>query len=348
MGRTLKEIAAYLNAELLGDETVAITDIKGIEEAGPGDITFISNPKYRKQLETTAASAVLAPPGIVNPRINLLILPDPYSAVAKLLALFYPEEAHPGHISEKALIEEGAVVSSHAHIDPGVYISCGARIERGAVLYPGVFVGAGAVIGEDSVLYPNVSIYRRCIIGKRVILHAGVVIGADGFGFTRPGVENLKFPQIGIVQIDDDVEVGANSTIDRGALNKTWIQRGVKIDNLVQVGHNVVIGEDTVIAAQVGIAGSTKIGRGVIIGGQAGFAGHITIGDHVMVAGQSGVHEDVPPNQVVSGTPHLPHREWLRAASCFPRLPEMRKNVGSLTKRLETLENVVHNIKKDK
>lgn len=343
---TLKEIAAFLNAELIGDETVTITGIKGIEEAGPGDITFISNPKYRKRLETTGASAVLAPPGTVNPRINLLIVPDPYSAMARLLALFYPEEMHSGYLSKKASIEEGAVVSEAAHIHPGVYIGHGAKIERGVVLYPGVSIGPEARIGEDSILYPNVTVYKRCIIGKRVILHAGVVIGADGFGFTMPGAKNLKFPQIGIVQIDDDVEVGANSTIDRGTLDKTWIQRGVKIDNLVQVGHNVVIGEDSVIVAQVGIAGSTKIGRSVIIAGQAGLAGHITIGDNVVIAGQSGVHTDIEPNQVVSGTPHIPHRIWLRASSCIPKLPEMRKNIGSLVKRLEILEQVVQNINK--
>ena len=163
-------------------------------------------------------------------------------------------------------------------------------------------------------------------------------MGSDGFGFARPGEENLKIPQVGIVQIDDDVEVGANTTIDRGTLSKTWIGRGVKIDNLVQIGHNVIIGENSVIVAQVGIAGSARLGKSCIIGGQAGLGGHITIGDHVMVGGQSGVHEDVSPGQIVSGTLHMPHREWLRAQSCIPRLPEMRKSITSLAQRIEKLE----------
>jgi len=349
MIKTLNEIAAWVKAELIGDGTVTVTGLKGIEEAGVGDLTFISNPKYRKNLETTGASAVIAPPGTVNPRLNLLIVQDPYSAFARLLALFYPEEPHRPQVSQNAFIDEGAIVSEAAHIYPGVYVGRGARIERGVVLYPGVYIGPDAVIGEDSVLYPNVTVYKRCMIGKRVILHAGVVVGADGFGFTMPGVENLKIPQIGIVQIDDDVEVGANSTIDRGALDRTWIQRNVKIDNLVQVAHNVVIGEYSIIVAQVGIAGSTKLGGSVIVGGQAGLAGHIKIGDHAMIAGQSGVHDDVPPDQVVAGTPHIPHRTWLRASACIPKLPDMKKNLGSLMKRLEALEQIVQNVRqKDK
>ena len=182
------------------------------------------------------------------------------------------------------------------------------------------------------------SVYRRCRIGKRVILHAGVVVGSDGFGFAQPGRENIKIPQVGIVQIDDDVEIGANTTIDRGTIDKTWIQRGVKIDNLVQIAHNVVIGEYSVIVAQVGISGSTTLGRGVIVGGQAGVVGHIDIGDHVMVGAKAGIHEDVPSRQVVSGSPHLPHQKWLRVQACVAQLPEMRTKVASLLKRLEELE----------
>ncbi len=176
------------------------------------------------------------------------------------------------------------------------------------------------------------------MIGRRVILHAGVVVGSDGFGFANPGRENLKVPQVGIVQIDDDVEVGANTTIDRGTLGKTWIKKESKIDNLVQIAHNVVIGEKSIVVAQVGISGSSKLGKGVIIGGQAGLVGHIEVGDNVMVAAQSGVHEDVAPNQIISGTPHMSHKKWLRAQACIPRLPEMWKTVKSLLKRIDALE----------
>ena len=338
MGKTLNEIAALLNGRVVGDGFTIIEGIRGIDEAGKGDLAFIANPQYRQKLETTNASAVLVSPGTENPGKNLLIVPDPYIALGQALAIFYPEEPEPARISKNAFIEEGAVVSKEATVYPGVYIGAGARIERGVILYSGVFVGRGAFIGEDSVLYPSVTVYRRCIIGKRVVLHAGVVVGADGFGFAAPGEKNLKILQVGIVQIDDDVEVGANTTIDRGTLSKTWIQRGVKIDNLVQIAHNVIVGENSVIVAQVGIAGSARLGKSCIIGAQAGLGGHITIGDHVMVGGQSGVHEDVSPGQVVSGTLHMPHREWLRVQSCMPRLPEMRKTIASLEERIEKLE----------
>lgn len=338
MKKTLNEIAALLNGQVSGDGQVIINHIRGIDEAGEGDLTFISNQKYLKKMETTNASAILVPPGIGKTQRNLIIVKDPYVAFGTILGLFYPEENDPPEIMRSSFIEEGAFISEEATIYPGVYVGRGARIERGVVLYPGVYIGRHAVIDEDSILYSNVSIYRKCRIGKRVILHAGVVVGSEGFGFARPGRENVKIPQVGIVQIDDDVEIGANTTIDRGTMDKTWIQRGVKIDNLVQIAHNVVIGEYSVIVAQVGISGSTKLGKGVVLGGQAGLVGHINIGDHVMVGAQSGVHEDVPPNHVVSGSPHMPHQKWLRVQICVSQLPELRKTVASLLKRIEYLE----------
>jgi UDP-3-O-[3-hydroxymyristoyl] glucosamine N-acyltransferase len=221
---------------------------------------------------------------------------------------------------------------------PGVYVCSGARVEKQAVLYPGVFIGRDAAVGEASILYPGVTVYRRCRIGRRVVLHAGVVVGSDGFGFALPGRENRKIPQVGYVQIDDDVEIGANTTIDRGALGRTWIQRGVKIDNLVQIAHNVVIGEYSIIVAQVGISGSTQLGKGVVIGGQAGIVGHIRIGDGVMAAARSGVHKDIPPGQIVAGSPHMPHREWLKMEACLPKLPEMREALAALQRRVAALE----------
>ena len=334
----IKEIAHILNGSVVGDGEVVIERLYPIEEAGAGDLTFIANPQYLRQLETTRADAILVRPGTECHGKNLIIVGDPYVALGKLLAIYCPEESHSPGISSRAFAEEGADISPEATVYPGATVCQGARILRGVVLYPGVFVGRDVSIDEDSILYPNVCVYRKCIIGKRVILHAGVVVGGDGFGYANPGADNLKIPQVGIVQIDDDVEIGANSTIDRGTLGKTWIKRGVKIDNLVQIAHNVVIGEDSVIVAQVGISGSTKLGKSVIIGGQAGLVGHITVGDRVMIGAKSGVHEDVPSGMTVSGSPHLPHKMWLRVVASMAKLPEMRHMLSLLTTRVNKLE----------
>jgi UDP-3-O-[3-hydroxymyristoyl] glucosamine N-acyltransferase len=208
-------------------------------------------------------------------------------------------------------------------------------------IFPGVYVGENSSIGEDSILYSNVSIYPETVIGNRVILHSGVVVGADGFGYVKEGKKNVKVPQIGKVEIEDDVEIGPNTTIDRATLGKTIIRRGVKIDNLVMVAHNVVIGEDSIIVAQVGIAGSTKIGANVILAGQVGVADHIEIGDNVMVGAQSGVGQDLTANQAYTGSPALPHREFLRVVTAFPKLPEMRRTLMTIEGRLKKLEETL-------
>ena len=338
MKRSLNDIAAFVGGTVSGDGEAPIEGIRGLEEAGPGDLTFLANAKYRRLLETTGAGAILVAPGTMAAGKNLLLVADPYSALGKLLAWFYPEEEEPPGISGQAVIEAGAEVSAEAVIYPGVYIGRRARVERGAVLYPGVFIGREAVIGEETTLYPRVTVYRRCRIGRRVILHAGVVVGSDGFGFANPGRENRKIPQVGYVQIDDDVEIGANTTIDRGTIGRTWIRQGAKIDNLVQIAHNVVIGERSVIVAQVGISGSTQLGTGVVLGGQAGVVGHIRIGDYVMAAARAGIHKDVPPGQIVAGAPHRPHREWLKQEAALAKLPEMRAALAALQARIATLE----------
>jgi len=339
--KSLNDIAAFVGGTVSGNGEALIEGIRGLEEAGPGDLTFLANAKYRKLLETTGAGAILVAPGIAAGGKTLLVVPDPYSALGQLLAWFYPEVEEAPGIAEGAFIHEGAIVSPQAVVYPGAYVGPGTRIERGTVLYPGVFIGRDACIGEDSVLYPRVTVYRRCRIGRRVVLHAGVVVGSDGFGFANPGRENRKIPQVGYVQIDDDVEVGANTTIDRGTIDRTWIRQGAKIDNLVQIAHNVVIGERSVIVAQVGISGSTQLGRGVVIGGQAGIVGHIRIGDHVMAAARSGIHKDIPPGQIVAGTPHRPHREWLKQEALLAKLPEMREALATLQRRIEGLEKII-------
>ena len=338
MGKTLSEIAAFLQAAVVGDGAVEIRDIKGLDEAGEGDLTFLANPKYRKKIATTAASAILVSAPVEGTGKNFIVVKDPYAALARLLALFYPEERDFQGVSPAAFIGPGALVAEGATVYPGVYVGEGARVGRGTVLYPGVYVGHGASVGEDCTLYPNVTVYRRCLIGSRVILHAGVVVGSDGFGFANPGIENRKVPQVGIVQIDDDVEIQANTTIDRGTLGKTWIQRGAKIDNLVQIAHNVVIGENSIVVAQVGISGSTRLGKRVIIGGQAGLVGHIQIGDNVMIAARAGVNKDIPASRIMSGTPAIPHTDWLRLSAHIQRLPEMHKTVLELKKKIEELE----------
>lgn len=339
MKMTLAEIASFLGGDVIGADDTMINNIRSIEEANEGDITFIANKKYLKKLNLTKASAILASPQTVAEGKNLIIVTDPYSALGKLLTLFYPLEHGRRGVSSDAYIEDGAVVSPGATIFPRAFIGKGATIGKGAVIYPGVFIGSNACIGDDSILYANVTVYHSCIIGKRVILHSGVVVGADGFGFASPGKNNTKIPQVGFVQIDDDAEIGANTTIDRATLGRTWIQRNVKIDNLVQIAHNVVIGENSVITAQVGISGSTKLGKSVIVGGQTGMVGHINIGDNVMIAADSKIHKDIESGKVIGGKPQMPYKEWLKVESCRVKLPEMRATLNDLVKKVEKLQS---------
>jgi len=312
-----------------------------LQEAREGDLSFLANPRYKRQIETTQAAAILVGRDVRAEGKNLLIVPDPYRTLGVLMRLFHPPVVHAPGISPSAVVDPGAEVSAEATLCPHVYVAKGAKIMRGAVLHPGVYIGEEAVVGEDSILHPNVAIYRGCLIGKRVILHAGVVVGGDGFGFAAPGKNNEKIPQIGIVQIDDDVEIGANTTIDRGTFGRTWIHQGAKIDNLVQIAHNVVIGENSAIAAQTGISGSAKIGRGVIIGGQVGIVGHISIGDHAMIAAASGIHKDIPAGAVGGGRPFQTYKEWLKVESSKIRLPEYRAKLDKLIRQVEALEEKI-------
>lgn len=340
MKLTLQEIAELLDGDVIGEPDAVIRDIRPIEEANEGDITFIANKKYLAKLKTTMATAILAPPQTEANGKNLIIVADPYVAFGKLSAVFYPLEHGSSGVSIDAYIEDGAIVSPEATVFAGAFVSRGAKIEKGVVLYPGVYIGRNVSVGENSILYANVTVYHECIIGKRVILHSGVVVGADGFGFAAPGSSNTKISQVGFVQIDDDVEIGANSTIDRATIarKRTWIQRNVKIDNLVQIAHNVVIGENSVITAQVGISGSTKLGKSVIVGGQTGFVGHINIGDNVMIAAGSAASKDIASGQIVGGRPTLPHKQFLRVEICKSKLPEMKKTIEELVKKVESLQ----------
>jgi UDP-3-O-[3-hydroxymyristoyl] glucosamine N-acyltransferase len=289
-------------------------------------------------LSDTRASAVIVSKDIRQANKPLLSSANPYLAFGKILALYSQKPYQARGIDSGAFVSPTARLGKDISVYPSVYIGDRCSIGDRVILYPGVSVGEESTIGEDSILHPNVSIYPRTTIGKRVILHAGVVIGSDGFGYAKDGKKNIKVPQVGTVEIEDDVEIGANTTVDRATLGKTLIRRGVKIDNLVQVAHNVVIGEDSIVVAQVGISGSTKLGSNVTVGGQAGFVGHISIGDNVMIGAQSGVMNDIASNQVYTGSPAVPHREFLRTVAVYLKLPDMKKTLSDIEKRLEKIE----------
>lgn len=315
-----------------------ISSVAGIEEAMPGSITFLSNPKYRAKLPSTQASAVIVAPDIDVPGLNLLKVSNPYFAFAKIMTLFEQKFHPPLGIHPSAVIGDGTQIGEGcrigAHVTLGNHVSIGAR----TIIYPGVVLGDHVTVGADTLIYPNVSILQETRIGSRVVLHSGVVIGSDGFGFAPVGGEYAKIPQIGIVVIDDDVEIGANVTIDRAALGQTHIKNGVKIDNLVQIGHNVVIGEHSVIVAQVGISGSTKLGKHVTLAGQVGVVGHIEIGDGVIVAAQAGIHKSVPEKSIIAGSPAIDQTLWKKSQIALHKLPDALKTIRSLEQRLRALE----------
>ena len=348
MKKKLKELAEWVGGTVVGDGEVGISGVASIEEAKFGELTFIANSKYLRKLGETKASAIIVSKEVTLAEKPLLCVANPYLAFVKISTLFFSKPYQPKGIDPNAWISPTAQLGKDLIIYPYVYIGDRCRIEDRVTLYPGVYIGENSSIGEDSILYPNVTIYSGAVIGKRVILHGGVVIGADGFGYVKDGKKNIKIPQVGKVIIEDDVEVGANTTIDRASLGKTIIRRGVKIDNLAQIAHSVEIGEDSIIVAQVGIAGSTKIGRNVTLAGQVGVRDHIEIGDNVMVGGQSGVAQDLPANQGYTGSPALPHREFLRMVTLLPKLPEMRKAFVEFGGRLKKIEEMISLIMKEK
>ncbi len=335
---SLKEIARIVGGEVIGDEEVGIRGINSLDLAEPGEISFLTDNRFKDSLAVTSASAVILKqemPLFSGPQV---IVTNPGVSYARLATVFAPGiPLFPG-VSDSAFCHENCSLGKNVSVYPNVYIEEGAVIGEETVLFPGVYIGGGVQIGSRTIVYPNVAILRDCRIGNDVIIHAGTVIGSDGFGFVRDGVQSIKIPQLGIVQIDDRVEIGANNCIDRAAFGKTWIKSGVKTDNLVQIAHNVTIGEDSVIVAQTGISGSVKVGRQVVMGGQVGIGDHLEVGDGVMIASQSGVAKSIPPGQVVSGTPTMPHRLWLRASGLMTRLPEFNTRLRSLEKSMKKLE----------
>jgi UDP-3-O-[3-hydroxymyristoyl] glucosamine N-acyltransferase len=335
----LAQLAYLLNCELEGDGNIDITRVAGIEEAGPGDVTFLSNPKYSSKTTTTQASAIIASRQLPPLHIPILRSDNPYLTFAKAIELFYASPAPPSGIHPTAIISPQAQIGANPSIGPYVVIEKDSILGDNAVLHPFVVVYPNVHIGNHFTAYSHVVIREHCTIGNHVILQNGVVIGADGFGFAKQSDETYyKIRQSGRVVLEDNVEVQANSTIDRAAIGETRISKGAKIDNLVQIGHGSSVGENSLICGQAGLAGSTHVGKNVILTGQVGVAGHCHIGDGVIATAQTGIHCDVEANRIVSGYPHLDNKLWLKSSVLFAKLPELNRTIRDLEKRICDLE----------
>lgn len=338
MEMMLKQIAEHVGGRVVGDGAVAIHAVAPFEQASAGQITFADGPKFLKRLEETGAAAVIVPENFEAADRNLLQAQNPRVAFARTAALLHPPATPPAGVDERAVIGSNFTCGQAVSVAAGVFVGNDVTIGHRSVLRPGVVLEDRVTVGDDVVLHPNVTVYSGCIIGNRVIVHAGSVIGSDGYGFAPEGERHVKIPQLGIVSIEDDVEIGANCTIDRATFGQTRIGRGTKMDNLVQIAHNVRVGENSLIVAQVGVAGSTRMGRNVILAGHSGIAGHLNIGDHVIVGPMAGVGKSLESGEIVSGAPSMPHRRWLRVQRVVPDLPEIKKSLQALEKRLVQLE----------
>jgi len=333
----LRDLAELIGARPVGEADLMINGVAGVAEAGPGQVTFIAAPKYAPYLENTRAAAVILPAENPNLPLAQLVAENPRVAFARVMAYFYPEQAGFEGVSPQAWVHPEARVGEDSVVYPLAFVGRGAVLGRRVVLYPGVCLGEDVEVGDDSVLFANVSVYSGTRLGCRVRVHAGAVLGSDGFGYAPDGERYHKITHAGRVVVEDDVEIGAGTTVDRAVIGETRIGAGTKLDNLVQVAHNVVIGRHTVVASQTGISGSTVVGSHVQMGGQVGLVDHITIGDGVRIGAQSGVPNDVPVGETVSGSPPLPHREWLRVVAVWRNLPRLQARVKALEKELEEL-----------
>jgi UDP-3-O-[3-hydroxymyristoyl] glucosamine N-acyltransferase len=331
----LSEIAARLDCVLNGKGDVDIAAVVGIEDAGPGNLTFVSNPKYAAKAKTTQAAAVIVAPEFPELPMPTLRHSNPYLTFARAIELFYTPPASAPGIDATARIAASAKIGEGASIGPYVVIEDDVVIGPHCTLYPFVHIARGASIGHDFRAYSHCSVREYCRIGNNVILQDGAKIGSDGFGYAKNGDGSYyKIVQSGIVVLEDDVEVGANATIDRATIGETRIRKGAKIDNLVQIGHSSDVGENTLLCAQVGLAGSSKIGRDVVLAGQVGVAGHLTIGDGAIATAQTGIPNDVEAKVVVSGYPAIDNRSWLKSSAIFKRLPQILKRIETIEKKL--------------
>ncbi len=336
---TLGQIAEWVAGELSGDPDCAITGAGPLESAGEGQISFAEKGSGLKRAGETKAAAVLVPRDYTRKNVNLIQVDNPRLAFAIVLGRLYPQTCPDVGVHPSAVIGKGCTISKDAAIAANVVLGDDVVVGERVILDCNVVIGDHVSIGDNTRIYPNVFVGERCRIGRRVIIQAGTVIGSDGYGFVFDQGRHRKMPQVGIVQIDDDVEIGANNTIDRATLGRTWIKTGVKTDNLVHIAHNVTVGEHTLIVAQAGIAGSATIGRYNILAGQAGISGHITLGDQVTVGPQCGVPKSLDSNQIVSGTTiAMPHRTWMRLQTVLPDLPDLYKRVRSMEERLAQME----------
>jgi UDP-3-O-[3-hydroxymyristoyl] glucosamine N-acyltransferase len=335
----LQTLAEQLGCTLEGDGTIEIARVAAIEDAGPGDLTFFANSKYAAELRATRASAVILGKAAERAPCAMLRTDEPYVTFAQAVRLFANEVPPAPGIHPHAYVSESAVIAHDASIGPLAVVGDHVRIGARTVVHPHVTIGRDAEVGDDCVLHAGVSIRERVRIGNRVVVQDGVVIGSDGFGFARRADgSHLKIPQVGAVVIEDDVEIGANSAIDRPAVGETRIGAGTKIDNLVQVAHGVTIGRRVLLAGQVGIAGSTVVEDDVTLAGQVGVSGHVTIGKGTIATAQTGIPNSVDPGSFISGYPAIPNREWLKASAVFRKLPELRKQIADLERRLAELE----------
>jgi UDP-3-O-[3-hydroxymyristoyl] glucosamine N-acyltransferase len=335
----LRELAAKLGCEVVGDASLEITGVAGLEQAGPGQLTFLANPKYAPKVKTCRAGAILVSQALRDLPIVSVVSSNPYLDFARALSLFYqPPRPEPG-IHPLAFVHETAVIGDNASIGPFASVGRNVRIGHNAVLHPHVVVYEAAEIGDDFYAHAHASVREFCRIGNRVILQNGVVVGGDGYGFAkRADGSHEKIVQSGVTVVEDDVEVQSLTSIDRATMGETRIKRGAKVDSLVQIGHACVVGEDNIICAQTGLAGSSVLERNVLLAGQVGISGHLTIHENSVVYAQSGVGGDVPAGSVISGSPAFEAREWLRAITSFPKLPDLLRAMRQLEKRVAELE----------
>ena len=341
---TLAELAARVGGEVSGDASLVVEGVAPLEDAGAAHVSFFSNKKYRAAFEASRAGAVVVDPDASVPEgRTVLRARNAYLAFAKISTLFHPPREPMPEVAEGAVVHPSARVHPSAQVMPLASVGPGAEIGARTIVYPGVHVDAEARVGEDCVLYQNVVVRERCVVGNRVILQPGCVIGGDGFGFAfdpdgeGKGPHHFKVPQIGVVIVEDDVEIGAHSCVDRATLGATRIRRGAKIVNLVQIAHNVEIGPLCLIVSQVGISGSTKLGMGVVAAGQAGIIGHLEIGDGARIAAQSGVTNDVEPGATIGGSPARDHAGWLKGLAGVSHIADMRKELRELKREVERL-----------
>lgn len=340
MKKTLKEIARIVDGEIVGDDKTVVTGICGIKEAKEGDLTFVANSRYLSLMNHTKASAIITSKDVKKAPKPIIRTENPSMAFAKMVSLMAPNEIKkPKGIHRTAIIGEKVKIGRNVAIQPYVVVGDNVEIKDNTILYTGAYVGHHTKIGKDCVMYPYVIIRERVVIGDRVIIHGGTVIGSDGFGFSIVKGVHQRIPQIGNVIIEDDVEIGANVTIDRARFDKTLIKKGTKIDNLVQIAHNVVIGEHSIIVAQSGISGSTTVGNNVTLAGQAGIIGHVSVGDNVVIAARAGVTKSVPSNACVSGYPAKSHTVAKRINACVQNLPELYKKVRAMEEEIKELKS---------